>query len=159
MKRDRQLRLVALGLATCVLSAAAWWAYSGASQLGLLRAQTARMSDELVNAQAQNAQIKQMELLASQRQDLKKRVIQTGLVESEWGSRVIQRATAQVSRREAEIFFKQLVSKAGESWFAADSLDVSVGALSQGLFTQPTADDRGFNIQVNGVFYFKAAGK
>ena len=159
MSNSRRLRLMMLGLVTAALIAALWWAYSGILQLSQLRAQTTRLDADLAIAQTKKTQLKQMQEWVSQRQDVRKRAEAAGLVESQWGSRVIQQPTSLVMRDQAEKLIRQLASKAGEYWFLPESFDVAVVTSSEGLFTQPTAADRGFNVQVKGTFYFKAAGQ
>lgn len=158
MSHSRRLRLIMLVLVTAALMAALWWAYSGIGQLTQLRAQTSRLDAELAVAQAKKAQLSQMQDWVNQRQDVRKQAAAAGLVESQWGSRVIQQPTSLVMRDQAETLIKQLASKAGEYWFLPETFDVAVITASEGLFTQPTAADRGFNVQVKGTFYFKAAG-
>lgn len=159
MSYSRRLRLMVLVLVTAALVSALWWAYSGIVQLTQLRAQTMRLDADLAVAQTKSPQLKHMEEWVNQRQDVRRRAAAAGLVESKWGSRVIQQPTSLVMRDQAETLIKQLASKAGEYWFLPETFDVAVITASEGLFTQPTAADRGFNVQVKGTFYFKAAGQ
>ena len=159
MNRTRQIRLLTLGLLTLALCAIVWWTYSNMGQLSQLRAETARIKSDVAQLQSQKAQLDQQLAFVSERQALKQRVLSAGLSEAQWGSRVIQRSTALVSRGQAEQLLRQLSGAAGDSWFAADSFDVSVGQLSEGLFSQPTVADRGFNVQVSGVVYFSSISK
>ena len=159
MNHSRRLRLLVLSLVTAALIAALWWAYSGIVQLTQLRAQTTRLDADLAVAQTKNTQLKQMEEWVNQRQDVKNRAAAVNLVEPQWGSRVIQQPTSLFMRDKAEILIKQLASRAGEYWFLPETFDVAVVTATEGLFTQPTTADRGFNVQVKGTFYFKAAGQ
>lgn len=159
MFKSRVPRAVVLTVITALLIAALWWAYSGIVQLNQLRLQTLRLGADLAAAKIQSAQLQQLDVWASQRLDIKKRAATFGLVESQWGSRVIQQPSTLVMRDQAESLVQQLTSKAGENWFAPEIFEVAVVAPTEGLFTPPTTADRGLNVQVKGTFYFKTVNK
>ncbi len=159
MNRARKIRLLILGLLTLAFCAVVWWTYSNMGRLTQLRAETARLKADAQQLQSQKAQLDQQELFVRQRQELRQRVVSTGLTEAQWGSRVIQRPTSVVSRGQAEQLLRQLSGASGEYWFAADSFDVAVSQSTEGLFSPPTSADRGFNVQMSGVVYFQSQNK
>jgi hypothetical protein len=156
MKIARHVQQFALAVIAVLLGISLWWMLGKMDKVAQLKRQSARISADANFAKQQSMQLAKFEEHVQLRKELRQKVKASDLSEPKWSSRVLQSPGTLIPRDQAEHVLKVLASNRGDQWFAAESFDISVGVPSEGLFTAPSKEDRGFNLQMTGVVYFKA---
>ncbi|MDD5333130.1 MAG: hypothetical protein PHS32_05230 [Rhodoferax sp.] len=151
---QRRRSLVWLAVSIVLLTAGAWLARSGLSQLSAERRATAELNAKRVALESLLPEAERREKFAALSEKLSAEVARLGFQSEQWAEQRIQRLPGVAARREADVLLHELAGGNGRL-FAADTFDMGVLSPEAGLFSTPATGERGISLAATGSLYFR----
>lgn len=155
---SRPVRLLAVAASLLVLAAAAL--YLGSVRQQRLQAQEdiTAAGQELAQLQQQLGQARQLADLAGRARALLADAGSSGLVPGQWGERHLNLRQQRLSRTAVDELLRG-TRRGPDRLFGADSFDLSVTSIDEGLFNPPASDGPLMQLSLRGNQLFRTGGQ